>query len=351
MIYDKETLTREVFPAYFKHCNFKSFARQLNFYGFRKIKSKDKECCIYHHEYFHINRADLLPLIQRQSNENHHESHSATGPQNVPLSVVSPDEVNELKDKVCTLTATVSSLHEEIAGLKTMVTSLADVIRGHDEYIRQSQTLQVVRHTTDHTPINMMHTQGTTDVNEANDASCKPQAKQISLSAPNHGSTNIIDYGQSAQPSFSYVATAQRQEHEEHHAKKRKFSTEDSVAYAANVSRDQFALPPAACMHNETVMPAYEVHPHDHWTSHTTEKYIDQHHHHHHQNPMDNDHNVHNNSHNSIENQNTSTTETSHVAFECSADQDYGFEDYAWFALFEEDISHQPDDPTTAPQA
>lgn len=72
IIKDPRRLSITHIPRYFDHNNFSSFARQLNFYGFRKIINTDTYVhhVRFYHEYFCKGRPDLLCRIKRSTNTN-----------------------------------------------------------------------------------------------------------------------------------------------------------------------------------------------------------------------------------------------------------------------------------------
>ncbi len=80
VVKDTERFATDVIPAYFKHNNFSSFVRQLNFYGFRKIKSgslriadaatsEESKYWKFRHEKFQRGRPDLLTQIRKNTSE------------------------------------------------------------------------------------------------------------------------------------------------------------------------------------------------------------------------------------------------------------------------------------------
>ena len=118
IVLNQERFTNHVLRKYFRHTQFTSFVRQLNFYGFRKIVSlvRLEEQAEFKHSFFIRGKANLLPLIQRTSKVSN--SKQAEGVAAVP------NEVVEIKDNQSELTRILSNMKQKNLDLRREVVSL-----------------------------------------------------------------------------------------------------------------------------------------------------------------------------------------------------------------------------------
>lgn len=109
VIKDVKAFSEKVIPTAYKHNNFSSFVRQLNFYGFRKVKSESLQnpnWWEFRHPSFVRGKPQLLSEIKRSM----HFVPEGNNSGNVK-------EISELKSQVATLTERLTFLNDQVERL------------------------------------------------------------------------------------------------------------------------------------------------------------------------------------------------------------------------------------------
>ncbi|KAJ7436754.1 hypothetical protein B0H11DRAFT_2255827 [Mycena galericulata] len=114
VVKDMEEFRKLVLPSVFKHSNFASFVRQLNKYGFHKVKNFDDigdNTWTFRHPDFHADHRDALEKIKRKAPVSPHKS-------SYPESTTSESSNPKIE-----------SLQTEVLCMRTQIASLGAVVR------------------------------------------------------------------------------------------------------------------------------------------------------------------------------------------------------------------------------
>ncbi|KAF0720062.1 Aste57867_594 [Aphanomyces stellatus] len=120
VIHDVHTFESEWLPTVFRHRSFASFARQLRFYGFVKVKARDDACEFHHPEFLRDSPPDRVARIRRRT-----YAEDKTRDKSKTTTTTFDDDMDDLAGQMQAAEGALATLQEQIHGLKTAMQAAA----------------------------------------------------------------------------------------------------------------------------------------------------------------------------------------------------------------------------------
>jgi hypothetical protein len=229
IVRDTERFASDIIPQYFKHKNFKSFVRQLNFYGFKKAKvariktgkrdaDREHKCWRFKHDSFRRGRPELVEEIKKRDH-------------NIESGGADIQEVDGMMREVASLRSQIAALRADVKGLASFVlqaqhlgTAAAAPNTGSSSGIkRESGSIDqnsngllsqiAKKHRTHHGPYHdRPPTNPATNQSHNNEVTYLPTAPKYHN--PDAPPTNISIYNDRVHQSTSYITTLESDEGE-----------------------------------------------------------------------------------------------------------------------------------------
>mmetsp|Transcript_14405 Transcript_14405/g.20072 ORF Transcript_14405/g.20072 Transcript_14405/m.20072 type:complete len:451 (-) Transcript_14405:360-1712(-) len=139
VVKNTDVFEKTVIPQFFKHSKFSSFVRQLNFYGFRKIKYADTikidakleaetaNFWRFRHEKFQRGKPELLIEIKRSNGQQQTQTGATAAPATAAATVTpaqKQEDVGSLKTEVTSLKKRIEAMTKNIDDLTSLVSKV-----------------------------------------------------------------------------------------------------------------------------------------------------------------------------------------------------------------------------------